>query len=260
MSYFASSAMCRADAIRFKAAVILVALYAISTMATAQKMMEDMSDVRQVEFSERARLKTERSSAEQALAAQRKACYQRFIVTSCLNEARDVHREKTQDLKRQEIALNDVQRKRAAADRLTAIDQRNSPQAQSGEAQRRGKSLEAWRKRDETQAQRQRDRGAEQRVGEAAASLPSERDTLSEMAPVKPQPAVKPRETKQTKLKPELRPGQAEKTARSLVQAEQREKAAEMRRAKAVQRESKRKKPAAAGLPIIGCDKSLDCR
>lgn len=250
MLSFAIPTTRRIDLVRFLFAIILVALYAVPIIAAAQKSIENTADGKQVEAAERVRIRTERAAAAQALAEQRKACYQKLVVTSCLNDARDVSREKLQDLKRQEIALNDVQRKRAAADRLKAIDQRNSPQTQLNEAQRRGKALETSRKREESQVQRQSDRDAKQREREAAGSQPSKRDTQGAVAPAKPQPTGRPREAPPAKLKPELRPGQAEKMAKNRLQAEQREKAAEMRRVEAVQREAKRKKPAAAGLPI----------
>ncbi len=231
-------------------AIILVALYAVSTPVIGQITIKNSADEKQVGQAERARIGIERAASEKTLAEQRKDCYQKLAATPCLNEARDAHREKMQDLKRQEVALSDVQRKRAAADRLKVIDQRNSPQAQLDEAQRRGKALESSKKRDASQAQRQTDRDAKQRELAATEAAPRSDDASVTAAPAKPLPTGTPRKQPPSELKPELRPGQVDKMAKSREQFEKREKAAEMRRAEAVQREAKLKKPAAAGLPI----------
>lgn len=231
-------------------AILLIALCAVSMPVIAQKSIENSADAKQVEQFERTRINIERTAAEKTLAERRKDCYQKLAATPCLNEARDVHREKTQDLKRQAVALSDVQRKRAAADRLKMIDQRNSPQAQLDEAQRRGNALASSKKRDVSQAQRKTDRDAKQRELIATLGVPGNGDASVAAAPAKPLPTGTPRKQPPLKLKPELRPGQDEKMAKSREQFKQREKAAEMRRAEAVQREAKQKKPAAAGLPI----------
>ena len=250
MLHFASFFMHRIFKVSRLSAIFIVALCAVSTGVRAQKVIENSADIKQIEQTERARIGAERLLATKTLAEQRAACYQKFAVTPCLNEARDVHREKTQDLKRQEVALNDARRKRVAADQLAAIEKRNSPQAQLGVAQRRGKALEATKKREESQAARQDQREAKQRERSAAAAATSSKiSDAKDTVPAKPQPTGKPREVPPAKVKPELRPGQAEKMAKSQQQAAQREKAAEMRRAEAVQREAKRKKPPAAGLP-----------
>jgi hypothetical protein len=52
------------------------------------------------------------------------ACYQRFAVNDCLNESRRTEREVMADLRRQEVLINDAQRKRRAARQLLRSDQR----------------------------------------------------------------------------------------------------------------------------------------
>ena len=56
--------------------------------------------------------------------AQEIACYQRFAVNDCLNESRRTEREVLADLRRQEILINDAQRKRRAAGQLLRADER----------------------------------------------------------------------------------------------------------------------------------------
>ncbi len=220
---------------------------------TSQNGSENVSTTMQSEQAERARIKRERTSATQELAAQRQACYQKLAVTPCLNEARDAHNEKARDLKRQDVALNDAQRKRAAADRVKALDQRNSPEAQLKRAQERGKALDASARRVESQAQRQKNQ--EVKIAEAAAQAKAKPPSTSSSSskqngvPV-PQPQGNPRFQQAKKVAPAHSAGQAERSAKSAQQAAQRERAAQSRREKAAQREAKRKKPAAAGLPV----------
>lgn len=233
-------------------AIYLVALSAIFTPATAQKASENELTGKQAELTERRRISSERGTANQELAEQRKACYQKLVVTSCLNDARDQHGEKTRDLKRQEEALNDVKRRKAAADRLSAIDKRNSPEAQLSQAQRRGKALEQASQREASRAQRQSNAQAKQAItaSQAKDAATSPAASVESAVPSSPEPKGKSRLQPETKVAPAERPGAAGKMERSRQQADSREKAAEMRRAEAVQREAKRKKPASASLPI----------
>lgn len=71
---------------------------------------------------ERARLKQERERAEAEYQAQEKACYGKFAVNDCLATAKSRRREAVSDLRRQEVALNDAERKRKAAQRRLQID------------------------------------------------------------------------------------------------------------------------------------------
>lgn len=217
----------------------------------AQNNLEIVTTVKQAEQAERERIKRERSAATQEMAAQRQACYQKLAVTPCMNEARDMHNEKTRDLKRQEVALNDVQRKRAAADRVKAADQRHSPETQLQRAQDRGKALEATARREESQAKRKKSR--ETKLAEAAAQAKAKPPSTSpskEDGAVVPQPQGNPRSQQAKKIASAQRTGQAERSANSAQQAVRRERDAQLRHEKAAEREAKRKKPAAAGLPV----------
>ncbi len=79
----------------------------------------------------RERIARERSQVEAAFKAEEKACYQKFAVNDCLKAARAHRREVMADLKRQEISLNDAERRRKGAERQRAIEER-------AEAERRG--------------------------------------------------------------------------------------------------------------------------
>lgn len=83
---------------------------------------------------ERARLKAGREQAEAQFRAQEQACYRKFAVNDCLSAARAKRRTAVDDLRRQEIALNDAERKRKAAERRQAIDDKAQAQRQRDEA------------------------------------------------------------------------------------------------------------------------------
>lgn len=225
--------------------MILIAACAVSTPATAQNgppIAVENADNR----AERTRIKNEREQLTQSLALQRQACYQKLAVTPCLNEARDQHNEKMRDLKRQEVSLNNMQRKRAAADRVKALDQRNSPEAQLKRTQDRGKAMEAATKREDGRAQKQASREAKLAAAANAPKVTKESKTQE----LSPAPQGKPRNQPVAKVAPEPRPDQAAKIEKSRQRAAQREKEAAERRAKAAERDAKRKKPPAAGLPV----------
>ena len=73
---------------------------------------------------ERARIDAERVRADQRFAAQEVACQQRFAVTDCVNEARSALRATHADLKRQEVLLNDGERRRKAGEQQRRLDEK----------------------------------------------------------------------------------------------------------------------------------------
>jgi colicin import membrane protein len=71
--------------------------------------------IRQVRLVEQARFATEEAQ-----------CYQRFAVNDCLQEVRRARRDVLADLRRQEMSINDAQRKRRAAEQLIRADEKMS--------------------------------------------------------------------------------------------------------------------------------------
>lgn len=109
---------------------------------------------------ERARIAAERAKADAQFAQDEKACYARFAVNDCQNEARARRRETLADLRRQEVSLNDAQRKRKGADRIRSIEERAGQQKQEREAQDRAKAADSAKSREERAAQKASDRAA----------------------------------------------------------------------------------------------------
>jgi colicin import membrane protein len=107
--------------------IAVIALVLVAATAHAQ-VQEDAPVI-----AERARLKAQRSKVEAEFAAQERACYSKFAVTDCLEAARAKRRDAVSDLHRQEIALNDMARKRNAAERRHSIDEKNAVQREREE-------------------------------------------------------------------------------------------------------------------------------
>jgi colicin import membrane protein len=108
---------------------------------------------------QRARIAAERSQAEATFRAQEKACHTKFAVNDCLNAAKAQRREVLADLRRQEISLNDAQRKSKAAEQLRSIEQRSSADKQR-QAQGRDKALGEHREREGLAARKAAERAS----------------------------------------------------------------------------------------------------
>jgi colicin import membrane protein len=137
--------------------LLVFAMFFAALAATAQ---EEDARVK----AERARIAAERKQAEDAYAAQETTCYARFAVTDCLKAAKAQRRVLLADLRRQEISLNDAQRKRQAAEHLRELEERASPQSQQEAADKRAKALAD---------QHQREAGAAEKASERARTAAS---------------------------------------------------------------------------------------
>lgn len=75
---------------------------------------------------QRGRIAAERGRVEADYQARERACWGQFAVNDCLSDARAQRRAALADLRRQEISLNDAQRKQRGAERVRAIEQRST--------------------------------------------------------------------------------------------------------------------------------------
>lgn len=101
---------------------VLLCLCCASLPLAAQTDADDVLAQREAE--QRAWISETRAQYNAQFRAREIACYQRFAVNDCLNESRRIEREVMADLRRQEILLNDAQRKRRAARQLLRTDER----------------------------------------------------------------------------------------------------------------------------------------
>jgi colicin import membrane protein len=171
---------------------------------------------------ERVRITAERAQAQARFTEQEKACYGKFAVNDCLNEARAQRRQVLADLKRQETALNDAERRRRAAERQRDLEERSSAQNQEQAAARRSQAVAEQKQRA--------DRAAEKaaRAASAAAQPPKARVNTHEKKD--PMPA-----------------SEAVENAR---RHEERVEQAKERKERVQTRQSERTKPSAAPLPV----------
>lgn len=119
---------CQQCRLCFVVGMVLVALVSLSTSAAAvaatptpkalslkQQQQEDAQNL--------AKIAQERGRIAQDEAAQRKACYQRFVVSACLLEAEETKRERLKPLREQELQIQERQRQlRAERRRQTIAD------------------------------------------------------------------------------------------------------------------------------------------
>lgn len=98
---------------------------------------------------ERSRIQTDRTRAEALFEKQEAACYARFAVTDCLREVRRRRREALDDLRRQEVSLNDAERKRKAQEQIERIEEKSSVQRMEEDAANRLQAREEQQRRQE---------------------------------------------------------------------------------------------------------------
>ena len=91
---------------------------------------------------ERERIKAERSQMEAEYSQSLRACYQKFNVNSCKDDAFKIRLQKTNSLRAQERVLNDQDRKQRGAAALQSIEEKNSLEAQTEDAERRAQSAQ----------------------------------------------------------------------------------------------------------------------
>ncbi|MGH8846253.1 MAG: hypothetical protein ACREXQ_03285 [Polaromonas sp.] len=180
---------------------------------------------------ERARISAERARLEAGFLAEDAACYKRFAVNNCLNEVNTRRREAMADLRRQEISLNDEERRIRGAEQIRKIEEKSSPEKQQEAADRRAKAQQDHQSRLDREKQKQQERATTQSNEKAN------------------------REASVEKLKGHQQQAQArvDKQAAAAEEAKkfnQRQKEAQERRAQHESERLKRVKPPAKSLPL----------
>lgn len=99
--------------------------------------------------SERSRIQAERAREEARYQAEEAACNARFAVTDCIRQVRVHRREALDKLRRQELVLNDAERKRKALEQIERSKEKSSAQRMEEEAARRVEARAAQQEREE---------------------------------------------------------------------------------------------------------------
>lgn len=97
--------------------------------------------------SERQRISAERGKLEAEFSAEHASCYKKFAVNNCLGDVNEKRREAMAHLRRQEILLNDQERKQKAAEQLRKIEEKSSVQKQQEDADHRAEALSGYQSR-----------------------------------------------------------------------------------------------------------------
>ena len=105
---------------------LLLGLVLLAPYARAQSEAQTEDTVTLRAAAEHERIRQERDREQAQFAVLEKQCYTRFAVNDCLIEVRARRREVLGDLRRQEISLNDAQRKRRAAEQILRSDARSA--------------------------------------------------------------------------------------------------------------------------------------
>ena len=179
---------------------------------------------------ERSRIETERARLEAGFLTEDVACYKRFAVNSCLEKVNAKRREAMADLRRQEISLNDEDRKIRGAEQLRKTEEKSSPEKQQEAADNRAKALEDY------QARLDRDKKKQEEKGTAASSAKSNSEASADRL-------------KGNQQKAQTRTDKQATAAEEARKYNERQKEAQERRAQHEKDALNRLKPPAKGLP-----------
>lgn len=100
-------------------------------------------------------IEVQRGTVEQKHLADKTACYQQFAVNDCLLQARTRYGAALAELKRQDVLLNDEDRKRRAAAQVRKIEERSSADTQEAASRQRASRVDAATAAQQRQAERQ---------------------------------------------------------------------------------------------------------
>lgn len=101
----------------------------IGPIAAGQQVGSEGKLASEIEVeAERTRIAQVRAREEARFAQQHAACYARFAVNDCILKARAQLRTVLDELRRQEVVLNDAQRKRKALQQLERIKEKTEVQ------------------------------------------------------------------------------------------------------------------------------------
>jgi colicin import membrane protein len=160
---------------------------------------------------ERDRIQADRAREQLRYEKEESVCYQRFAVNNCLREVRVRRRATFEELRRQEIILNDADRKKRAAEQVRSTDEKAASQAAAGQeaAQQRQayeEKLERARQKKDDLSRNVREKGAQ--APQAHASAP---DAISPESREKARKAFEEKQLKAQERKAKRDKEQAEK-------------------------------------------------
>lgn len=124
---------------------------------------------------ERAKISAERVRLEAGFLTEDAACYKKFAVNSCLGKVNSRRREAMASLRRQEILLNDEERKIRGAQEMRRIEEKSSPENLQEAADRRARAAEDYQSRLEREKIKQQERASAPAAEKAAHEASAEK-------------------------------------------------------------------------------------
>ncbi|HSV50983.1 MAG TPA: hypothetical protein VLJ57_02620 [Burkholderiaceae bacterium] len=179
---------------------------------------------------ERGRITAQRQDVQARFAVEQAACYKRFAVTDCQQESRVRRRDELADLRRQEISLNDAERKKRGAEQTRKVE-----------------SKVAAEKLEQAEAQRDKAKEAQARRVLDAAENDARRQQLKEHEPASK--ARQQREADRHEQDAAVRTNQASEGGANAQRYEEKLKDAAEHKAQRKEKSSKKTKPPAQPLP-----------
>ena len=124
---------------------------------------------------QRMAISTERSRLEAGFLSEDAACYKKFAVNSCLGKVNSRRREVMVDLRRQEIFLNDEERRIKGEKQIRKTQEKASPENQQQAADKRAKVVEESQRRLEQEKDAQQERTIRESNEKAARAANAQR-------------------------------------------------------------------------------------
>ena len=166
---------------------VTVVLLALSSFAAAQ--LSALESRASAIDSKRAEINAERTKLEGNFTAEEIACHKRFFVNNCLGKVDDRRRAAVAELRRQEIALNDEDRKIRGEQALLRIEEKSSSENLQQAADQRAKGVEDYQTRLAREKDKQQNssaaRAAEKAAREASAQRLVESQKKAEAAAIR---------------------------------------------------------------------------
>ena len=130
---------------------------------------------------QRLAIDAKRQQLEAGFAAEDALCYERFAVNNCLQKVNVKRQVSMADLRRQDVLLNDQERKRHGAQEISRIEAKQSNASQQELTERRAKLVSEYQSRMQDVDQRQRLKSSQPEVQHTAEKARADRLRASEV-------------------------------------------------------------------------------
>lgn len=144
--------------------LVMIGLAVLLPSATAQSVE-----------AERARIEKTRQQLLASFAVEDEVCHQKFAVNSCLNEINTKRREASADLRRQEISLNDDERRKRGAEQVRRVEEKLSATSRQVSTDRQAQIFSEYTYR--TNREQELKRKEERALARKLSTVPSPTET-----------------------------------------------------------------------------------